>query len=96
MIRLVISEKPSVAKAIAKVIGAGKYEDGYITGGGFAVSWCFGHLAELAQPESYNESYAKWKYDDLPIFPDAFQYSVSEDKRKQFDTVSRLMNRDEL
>ena len=96
MIRLVVAEKPSVAKAIAKVIGASKYEDGYITGGGFAVSWCFGHLAELAQPESYNESYAKWKYEDLPILPDAWQYSVSEDKRKQLDTVSALMNRDDV
>lgn len=94
MIKLVIAEKPSVAKAIAKVIGASKQEDGYITGGGFAVSWCFGHLAELAQPESYNESYAKWKYEDLPILPDVWQYSVSEDKRKQLETVSRLMNRD--
>ena len=96
MIRLVIAEKPSVAKAIAKVIGSSKQEDGYITGGGFAVSWCFGHLAELAQPESYNESYAKWKYEDLPILPDAWQYSVSEDKRKQLETVSRLMNRDDV
>lgn len=96
MIRLVVAEKPSVAKAIAKVIGASKYEDGYITGGGFAVSWCFGHLAELAQPESYNESYAKWTYEDLPISPDVWQYSVSEDKRKQLETVSRLMNRDDV
>ncbi|MBO4898541.1 MAG: DNA topoisomerase 3 [Clostridia bacterium] len=96
MIKLVIAEKPSVAKAIAKVIGANKQEDGYITGGGFAVSWCFGHLAELAQPESYNESYAKWKYEDLPISPDVWQYSVSEDKRKQLETVSRLMNRDDV
>ena len=96
MIRLVIAEKPSVAKAIAKVIGANKQEDGYITGGGFAVSWCFGHLAELAQPESYNESYAKWTYEDLPISPDVWQYSVSEDKRKQLETVSSLMNRDDV
>lgn len=96
MIRLVIAEKPSVAKAIAKVIGASNYEDGYITGGGFAVSWCFGHLAELAQPESYNESYAKWKYEDLPILPDIWQYSVSEDKNKQLETITALMNRDDI
>ena len=67
MIKLVIAEKPSVAKAIAKVIGASKQEDGYITGGGFAVSWCFGHLAELAQPESYNKSYAKWIHPYSPM-----------------------------
>ena len=96
MIKLVIAEKPSVAKAIAKVIGANKQEDGYITGGGFAVSWCLGHLAELASAESYNENYSKWKYEDLPVLPDVFQYSVSEDKRKQFEIVFQLMNRDDI
>ena len=90
--KLVIAEKPSVAKTIAKVIGASKHNDGYLSGGGYAVSWCFGHLAELAQAESYNESYSKWKYDDLPIIPDAWQYAVSEDKRKQFEIISSLMH----
>ena len=96
MSKLVIAEKPSVAKAIARVIGANKYNDGYITGGGFTVSWCFGHLAELASAESYNESYAKWKYEDLPIFPDTWQYSVGESKKKQLNTVSALMNSDDI
>ena len=91
--KLVIAEKPSVAKAIAKVIGANKNEDGYVTGGGFAVSWCIGHLAELASAESYEERYAKWKYEDLPILPDPWQYSVSEDKRKQTEILMRLMHR---
>lgn len=90
--KLVIAEKPSVAKTIAKVIGASKHNDGYLSGGGYAVSWCFGHLAELAQAESYNESYSKWKYDDLPIIPDTWQYAVSEDKRKQFEIISNLMH----
>lgn len=90
--KLVIAEKPSVAKTIAKVIGASKHNDGYLSGGGYAVSWCFGHLAELAQAESYNESYSKWKYDDLPIIPDTWQYTVSEDKRKQFEIISNLMH----
>ena len=96
MNRLVIAEKPSVAKAIAMVIGANKYNDGYITGGGFTVSWCFGHLAELASAESYNESYAKWEYEDLPIFPDVWQYSVGESKKKQLNTVLSLMNSDDI
>ena len=90
--KLVIAEKPSVAKTIANVIGATKHNDGYLSGGGYAVSWCFGHLAELAQAESYNESYGKWKYSDLPIIPDAWQYAVSEDKRKQFEIISNLMH----
>lgn len=90
--KLVIAEKPSVAKTIAKVIGASKHNDGYLSGGGYAVSWCFGHLAELAQAESYNESYSKWKYDDLPIIPNTWQYAVSEDKRKQFEIISSLMH----
>lgn len=92
--KLVIAEKPSVAKTIANVIGATKHNDGYLSGNGYAVSWCFGHLAELAQAESYNESYGKWKYEDLPIIPDAWQYAVSEDKRKQFEVITSLM-RDE-
>lgn len=92
--KLVIAEKPSVAKTIANVIGATKHNDGYLSGNGYAVSWCFGHLAELAQAESYNESYGKWKYEDLPIIPDAWQYAVSADKRKQLEIISGLM-RDE-
>lgn len=89
--RLVIAEKPSVAKALASVLGAKKHNDGYISGNGYAVSWCFGHLATLAQAESYNESYGKWKYEDLPIIPDAWQYAVSQDKRKQLEIIIGLM-----
>lgn len=90
--RLVIAEKPSVAKAIANVIGASKHNDGYLSGDGYAVSWCFGHLAELAQAESYEEKYSKWSYEDLPIVPEVWQYVVSEDKRKQFETLKKLMH----
>lgn len=63
--KLVIAEKPSVAQSIAKVIGADKREDGYLEGNGYIVSWCVGHLVELASPESYDEKYEKWRYDDL-------------------------------
>ena len=90
--RLVIAEKPSVAKAIANVIGASKHNDGYLSGDGYAVSWCFGHLVELAQAESYEEKYSKWSYEDLPIMPETWQYVVSEDKRKQFRTLKKLMH----
>lgn len=94
--KLVIAEKPSVAKSLSKVIGANEHNDGFFSGGGYAVSWCFGHLAELAQAESYNESYSKWRYEDLPIIPDNWQYAVSEDKRRQFEIVSELMNNDDV
>ena len=59
---LVIGEKPSVAQALAKVLKAEKKEDGYLVGEGCLVSWCFGHLAEYASPESYDERYAKWDF----------------------------------
>ena len=67
--KLVLAEKPSVAQSIAKVLGATKREDGYIEGNGYIVSWCVGHLVELAEPEAYDEKHSKWTYNDLPIFP---------------------------
>lgn len=66
--KLVLAEKPSVAQSIAKVLGAAKREDGYLEGKGYVVSWCVGHLVELAQPEVYDAKYSKWAYADLPIF----------------------------
>ena len=71
--RLVIAEKPSVAQSIAAVLGATKRNDGYLSGNGYLVSWCFGHLAELAGADVYDEKYAKWRYDDLPILPEHWQ-----------------------
>lgn len=67
--KLVIAEKPSVAMSIAKVIGANKRKDGYIEGGGYKVSWCVGHLIQMANPDAYDEKYAKWNMEDLPIIP---------------------------
>ena len=69
MIKLVISEKPSVGMSLSAVLGADKRMDGYMEGNGYIVSWCFGHLAELANADAYDEKYAKWRYDDLPIVP---------------------------
>ena len=74
--KLVLAEKPSVAQSIAKVLGAAKREDGYLEGNGYVVSWCVGHLVELAQPEVYDAKYSKWAYADLPIFPMDWQYEV--------------------
>lgn len=67
---LLVCEKPSVAQTVAKVIGAGKRCDGYLEGGGYLVSWCVGHLVELARPENYGERYARWRKEDLPILPE--------------------------
>ena len=89
--KLVIAEKPSVAMALAAVLGADEKKDGYLEGGGYLVSWCVGHLLELAQPEAYGEQYARWRYGDLPILPDEWKYEVPKDKKKQLDLLCRLM-----
>ena len=94
--KLVIAEKPSVAQSIAKVIGAEKREDGYLEGNGYLVSWCVGHLVELASPESYDERYAKWRYEDLPILPKDWNYQVADATRKQFGILKKLMERDDV
>ncbi|MEY8433901.1 DNA topoisomerase 3 [Lachnospiraceae bacterium 48-42] len=89
--KLVIAEKPSVAMSLAAVLGANEKKDGYLEGGGYLVSWCVGHLLELAQPEAYGEQYARWHYGDLPILPEEWKYEVPKDKKKQLDLLCRLM-----
>lgn len=93
MCKLVIAEKPSVAQTIAKVIGATEKKDGYLEGNGYVVSWCIGHLVELATPEQYDARYENWKYEDLPIFPREWQYRVSAGTKKQFEVLQELMKR---
>ena len=90
--KLVIAEKPSVAHSLAAVIGATARKDGYLEGNGLRVSWCVGHLAGLADADSYDPKYAKWRYDDLPILPADWQMTVGKDKKKQFDVLKKLMN----
>ena len=94
--KLVLAEKPSVAQSIAKVLGATKREDGYLEGNGYVVSWCVGHLVELAQPEAYDAKYSKWAYADLPIFPMDWRYEVSAGTRKQFGILKKLMDREDV
>jgi len=94
--KLVLAEKPSVAQSIAKVLGAAKREDGYLEGNGYVVSWCVGHLVELAQPEVYDAKYSKWAYADLPIFPMDWQYEVSAGTKKQFGILKELMAREDV
>lgn len=94
--KLVLAEKPSVAQALAKVLGANKRCDGYLEGNGYIVSWCVGHLVELSPPEIYNETYAKWNLADLPILPNAWRYQVSPSTKKQFGILKQLMQREDV
>jgi len=91
--RLVIAEKPSVGNSIAAVLGVKDRKDGYIEGRDYIVSWGFGHLAELANADTYDEKYAKWRYDDLPIVPANWKYKIPRDKYSQFETLKKLMHR---
>ena len=94
--RLVVSEKPSVAMAYAKVLGVTNRKDGYLEGNGYLVSWCVGHLVELAPPNIYDEKYVKWSIADLPILPQQWQYLVSASTKKQFGVLKDLMNRPDV
>ena len=89
---LVISEKPSVAISISKVLGATSKKDGYYEGNGYRVSWCVGHLVQMANPESYDEKYMKWNIEDLPIIPKEYKYEVAKATKKQFAILKKLMN----
>ncbi|HEN2502579.1 TPA: DNA topoisomerase 3 [Streptococcus agalactiae] len=93
---LVIAEKPSVAISIAKVIGATKKKDGYYEGNGYKVSWCVGHLIQMANPDAYDEKYAKWNMADLPIIPKDYKYEVAKSTKKQFNILKKLMNDKEV
>ena len=88
---LVIAEKPSVSKSIAKVIGAYRQEDGYLEGGDCVVSWCLGHLAEYAAPEHYDERYENWHFEDLPILPAEWKLLVHSTKKPQFNVLRKLL-----
>ena len=92
--RLVIAEKPSVAQSIAAVLGAKSRHDGYLEGSGYIVSWCFGHLAELADAAVYNADDAKWTLAALPIIPISFRFIVRSEKQKQFDILRELVRRE--
>lgn len=94
--QLVITEKPSVAKSIAEVLGAADRQDGYFEGGGYLVSWCVGHLIELAQPESYGEKWKKWTYESLPVKPEQWQYEIKEDTKEQYEVLYQLLHREDV
>ena len=95
-VQLVIAEKPSVARSIATVIGATEKQNGYWQGGGYLVSWCIGHLVSFAEAGQYDEKYCKWKYEDLPILPQPWQFIVPDEKKQQFEIVRSLLNRPDV
>ena len=94
--KLVIAEKPSVGAAIAAVLCANEKRSGYFEGSGYLVSWCIGHLISLADAATYNEQYRKWKYDDLPIVPQDWQFIVASGKEQQFSVLKDLMHRSDV
>lgn len=94
--KLVIAEKPNVAISIAKVIGANKKKDGYYEGNGYRVSWSVVHLIQMANPDTYDEKYAKWNITDLPIVPKNYKYEIAKSTRKQFNILKKLMNDKEI
>ena len=95
-VQLVIAEKPSVARSIAAVIGAAEKQNGYWQGGGYLVSWCIGHLVSFAEPGQYDEKYCKWRYEDLPILPQPWQFIVPDEKKQQFEVLRALLNRPDV
>ena len=94
--KLIIAEKPSVALSIAKVVGAKSRKDGYAEGNGYVVSWCVGHLIQMASPDKYDDKYAKWNLKDLPILPKEFKYEVSKNTRKQYGVLKKLLHLKEV
>ena len=94
--QLVIAEKPSVARSIAAVIGADEKQNGYWQSGGYLVSWCIGHLVSFAEAGQYDEKYCKWKYEDLPILPQPWQFIVPDEKKQQFEVLRALLNRPDV
>ncbi len=91
--RLIIAEKPSVAESIAKVLGITNKKNGYIIGKDYIISWCVGHLVSLASADTYHAKYSKWNYQDLPIVPQEWQYTVNVSTKKQFEILKELMEK---
>ena len=94
--KLVIAEKMSVGQSIAKVLGVAEQERGYISGNGYIVTWCIGHLVGLADASVYNEDYRNWQYEDLPIIPDPWRYTLNQGKEQQYKIVNGLINRSDV
>src|ERR1035437_8921717 len=88
----VLAEKPSVARDIARVLGAGSKGDGYLHGNGYVVTWAIGHLAALAQPHEINPQWRQWRRHLLPMLPEQWPLVVYEKTKDQFETVKQILN----
>ncbi len=96
MSKLIIAEKPSVAKSIASALGASSRADGFYEGNGLLVSWCVGHLVSPMDAGGYDERFKKWRYDDLPILPEPFRYVLAPGKEDAFENLRALMDRPDV
>ena len=94
--KLVITEKPSVAQAVSHVIGANERKAGYMEGNGFLVSWCIGHLVELAQPDAYSGAWKKLNYESLPMIPKKWQTEVKSGTAAQYKVLRGIMHREDV
>ena len=96
MSKLIIAEKPSVAKSIASALGASSRADGFYEGSGLIVSWCVGHLVSPLDAGGYDERFKKWRYEDLPILPEPFRYVLAKGKEDAFQNLKHLMEREDV
>ena len=96
MSKLIIAEKPSVAKSIASALGASSRADGFYEGNELLVSWCVGHLVSPMDAGGYDERFKKWRYDDLPILPEPFRYVLALGKEDAFENLRALMDRSDV
>ena len=94
--KLIIAEKPSVAKSIASALGAASRADGFYEGSGLLVSWCLGHLVAPMDAGRYDDRFRKWRFEDLPILPEPFRHEVLPEKREAFQNLKRLMDRPDV
>lgn len=94
--RLIIAEKPSMGRALAEALGLPGRGRSLIEGNGLVVTWCVGHLVEALNPEGYDPAWKPWRWDRLPIFPEAFRYAPIAQTRDQFEVVARLLNREDI
>ena len=96
MKRLVIAEKPSVGRELARTLGASMRHEGYIEGDEYVVTWALGHLVELCEPAHYSERYRRWSMKDLPMIPETLEEHVIDDTRAQFDIIASLLSRSDV
>ena len=94
--KLIITEKPSVARDFARVLRVSGNNNGYIENDTYVISWCFGHLVEMSYPEAYDEKYKTWRLEDLPFLPKEYKYGVIQSSKDQYALVNKLLHREDI